>query len=161
MLSIFGRAEGGRLTFQSDRQEVPTPPDGKIFRLLGERDPREPHPSGLEGLRVLIVEDEILSALALAEMLKELGADVAGVCTSIASAHAEIATQAFDAVTLDVNMGGSFSPCVARKLRARSIPAIYCTAYGHVIDRQSEIQVVEKPVALERLREALLAAVGM
>jgi two-component SAPR family response regulator len=114
----------------------------------------------LEKRRILIVEDEALQALHLAQMISEMGATIAGVATSVRSALAEISAKKFDCVTLDVNMDGFLTLGMAKGLRDMQIPYIYCTAYGHVVEETVEVPIVRKPVTQEALADALIKAIG-
>lgn len=114
----------------------------------------------LSGRRVLIVEDEALQALTMAQLVIELGARVAGVATSVQGALAEIATTDFDVVTLDLNMGGMFSLGIAQGLRNMRVPFVFCTAYGHVIQEFAGAPVVQKPFTKEELAEGLVRALA-
>jgi CheY-like chemotaxis protein len=113
----------------------------------------------LEGRRILIVEDEALQALLLAQMIIGFGAHVAGVATSIPAALAEISTKSFDCATLDLNMEGMFSLGMAKGLRDMGIPFVFCTAYGHIIREFAGAPVVQKPVSEEALAAALIEAI--
>ena len=115
---------------------------------------------GLAGLRILVIEDEPLQALFVAQMIIELGAEVAGVATSIPAALAEMSEKTFDCVTLDLNMGGMFSLGMSRGLRDMGVPYVFCTAYGDVIDGLADAPVIKKPVTEEALAEGLLKALG-
>jgi CheY-like chemotaxis protein len=113
----------------------------------------------LEGRRILIVEDEALQALLLAQMIMGFGAHVAGVATSIPAALAEISTKSFDCATLDLNMEGMFSLGMAKGLRDMGIPFVFCTAYGHFIEEFAGAPVVHKPVTEENLAAAIIEAI--
>lgn len=81
----------------------------------------------LEGVRLLVVEDEMLILLMMEDMLADLG------CTSIATAGTEmqaialIEGQTFDAALLDMNLHGLNSRNVADALVAKNVPFAFCT----------------------------------
>jgi PAS domain S-box-containing protein len=104
--------------------------------------------------RVMIVEDEALVALVLADQLTELGLSVVGPCSSVAEAKAAAAEGDFEAALLDVNLGGELVYPVADLLYSRGIPFIFVTGYGREsIDRRfADAPVLEKPVEMESLQ---------
>jgi CheY-like chemotaxis protein len=107
--------------------------------------------------RLLIVEDEFLIAVMLEDMLTELDFSVAGIASNPARALELIASTAFDAAILDVNLDGCDSFGVAAALRERQIPFIFTTGYGsaRVLPEFAHHPVVQKPYRLEELSEAL------
>ena len=112
----------------------------------------------LENRRILLVEDEALQALHLAEIILDLGATVAGIATSVPAALAEISVKKFDCVTLDLNMDGFFTVGIAKALHDMKIPYVLCTAYGHFVEKVSKAPVVHKPISQDALAEALVKA---
>ena len=109
----------------------------------------------LSARRVMVVEDEALVALVLADHLTELGLSVVGPCSSVAEAKAVASKGGFEAAILDVNLGGELVYPVADLLSSRGIPFIFVTGYGREsIDRRfSNAPVLEKPVELKLLEE--------
>jgi CheY-like chemotaxis protein len=84
----------------------------------------------LLSVRVLVVEDEVIIAMSLEDMLTELGCSVVGPATSLDEALALAAAADFDAALLDVNLDGEHSEPVADVLRQRAIPYALITGYG-------------------------------
>ena len=74
---------------------------------------------------VLIVEDNFLIALSLAEDLKAAGFRVAGPAASVAEAVRVLSQRTVDAVLLDVDLGHELSFPVAACLRQRNIPCAF------------------------------------
>jgi two-component sensor histidine kinase/DNA-binding response OmpR family regulator len=109
--------------------------------------------SPLSVRRVMIVEDEALVALVLADQLIDMGLSVVGPCSSVATAAAAAAESEFDAAILDVNLGGELVYPVADLLTTRGIPFVFVTGYGRdSIDRRyADAPVFEKPVEREAL----------
>ena len=80
--------------------------------------------------RVLIVEDEMLIAILLQDMLADAGLEVEGVAHSL-NAGIELASKAdFDLAILDINLNGEEVYPVAEILQRRGIPFIFSTGYG-------------------------------
>jgi two-component sensor histidine kinase/DNA-binding response OmpR family regulator len=107
--------------------------------------------------RVMIVEDEALVALVLADQLTDMGVSVVGPCGSVAAAKAAVAETDLDAAVLDVNLGGELVYPVAELLQAKGIPFIFVTGYGQEsIDKKfAYAPVLEKPIEQEALAEVL------
>ena len=82
------------------------------------------------GLRVLLVEDEIMVALLLEEMLAELGHTVVGPVARLERALEMTQREPFDVAILDVNINGGEVYPVAEALAARDIPFAFVTGYG-------------------------------
>jgi CheY-like chemotaxis protein len=82
------------------------------------------------GLRVLLVEDEMMVALLLEEMLAELGHTVVGPVARLERALELTPREALDFAILDVNINGSEVYPVAEALAARSVPFAFVTGYG-------------------------------
>ena len=60
----------------------------------------------LEGLRVLIVEDEALVAFQLEDMLADLGCAIIGPASRVNQALDLLGRQTIDTAVLDLNVGG-------------------------------------------------------
>lgn len=81
----------------------------------------------LEGLSVLVAEDNFLIAMSLANDLQDLGCAVVGPFARVDMCLAAAETAQIDGAILDVNLvGGEVYP-VAEALRSREIPFIFCT----------------------------------
>lgn len=117
----------------------------------------------LQGRRILVVEDEMMIAMLVEDMLDELGCTVVGpahalpAALDLASGPTEI-----DAALLDINLGGQPVFAIADALRARGVPMIFSTGYGEAglrdVDRGSP--VLQKPFRANDLADALNAALG-
>ena len=55
--------------------------------------------------RILVIEDDLLIALMIEEMIREAGYRVSGVAHTIAAARQEFAKRNFDAVLFDIDIG--------------------------------------------------------
>ncbi|EJL27599.1 PAS domain S-box [Caulobacter sp. AP07] len=83
----------------------------------------------LRGQRVLVVEDEALVAMELAQILTAAGAEVIGPVGDVEDALALVEAGGIDRALLDVNLAGRLVTPVASALSRRSIPFIYLTGY--------------------------------
>jgi DNA-binding response OmpR family regulator len=84
--------------------------------------------TALEGLCVLVVEDEFLIQLELEALLMDAGARVAGPCGSVADALDIAGRGSIDVALLDLRLGPYTGVPVARLLRRRGIPFVFYTA---------------------------------
>lgn len=87
----------------------------------------------LEGLRVLVLEDDYYFATDTANALAEAGATVVGPVNDAAQAVACAESEQLDCAVLDINLGEGPSYKAARSLKARGIPFIFVTGYDQSI----------------------------
>lgn len=86
--------------------------------------------TGLSGLRVLVLEDEMLIAMLLEDTLAEHDCKIMGPAATIAEALALIDAEQPDAAIMDVNIGGEKAYAVAEALDARGVPFLLVSGYG-------------------------------
>ena len=84
----------------------------------------------LEGIRVLVVEDEFLVATLIEEMLQSAGCVVSGPIARVAEALDAVDHESYDAAVLDVNLGGDRIDPVADALSRQHIPFMFVTGYN-------------------------------
>ena len=111
-------------------------------------------------LRVLIVEDEMLVAMNIEDILLDLGHEVAGIASRLEPALSLAREGSFDLALLDVNLAGTPSFPVAEILRDRGIPFLFATGYGinGVAEPYRDRPVLQKPFRTRDLGEALMTA---
>lgn len=112
----------------------------------------------MPGLRILLVEDEVLVAMELAAMLVDMGCEVVGPVGQLADAISLARSAELEGAILDINLGGIEVYPVADELAARGIPFVFCTGYGEEVtksDRYGEVFYVEKPWDPHRLQQAI------
>lgn len=118
--------------------------------------------SVLPGKTVLIVEDEMLNALAVKDMLSNLGCSVTGLAVNLTQALDLAQNGVFDIALLDIDLDGESAYPVAQALAARSIPFLFTTGIGDAGPLWSRDYLrIMKPfseTALERMMAATLAA---
>jgi CheY-like chemotaxis protein len=99
--------------------------------VTGARAAGSAKPSLFKGARVLVVEDESLVAMMLADMLEEIGCTVVGPVATCARALRLLdEDQTLDLALLDVNLGGETAYGVADALSRRKVPFIFVSGYG-------------------------------
>jgi DNA-binding NtrC family response regulator len=84
----------------------------------------------LMGLRVMLVEDEMLVSLMVEEVLVDVGCIMVGPFSRVDQALLAAQNEAVDIAVLDVNVAGVKVYPVAEALAARKIPFLFLTGYG-------------------------------
>lgn len=109
----------------------------------------------LDGLRILVVEDEFLVAMTIKAVLTEMGSDVIGPASRLPKAARLTREERFDGAVLDVNIDGQTIEPVARELRQRGVPIILLTGYGEraIAEDLRSAPRLGKPFDPERLQE--------
>ncbi len=113
------------------------------------------------GGRILVVEDNALLAIELAQALTGAGFKTVGPALTVAQAMALIGKAGCDAAVLDINLRGETSEPVAKELHIRGIPFITMTGYA----RTQQPAIFEgaptftKPVAMELVIDELRRSV--
>jgi PAS domain S-box-containing protein len=112
------------------------------------------------GNRILLVEDEILVAMMMKDILTELGFSVIGPFSRLAEAMVAAVHDHIDAGIIDVNLGGEFVYPVADVLAARKIPFVFITGYGveSIDSRFGYVPIVKKPVQRQVLQKIFVPA---
>lgn len=108
-------------------------------------------------IRVLVVEDEAIIALAIEDMLAELGCNAVGPALTAEAAKRHAQSDEFDAAVLDINLRGESSEGVARALRDRGVPFCFSTGYesGDVPSGFEAVPLLRKPYTAENLGAVL------
>jgi PAS domain S-box-containing protein len=105
--------------------------------------------------RVLVVEDEPLVAMEIAQVLDAAGFDVAGPVGSTSAALELLKRKGCDAAVLDINLGGETSEAVAVVLLESGMPFVTLSGYS----REQHPPVFRSaPALMKPLRPELLAA---
>ncbi len=118
----------------------------------------------LQGRRILVVEDELMIAMLVEDMLADLGCTVVGPAHTLDAALKLVESEGqIDAALLDVNLAGQPVFPVADALRARHVPPIFSTGYGEAGLRESDAgaPVLQKPFRAGDLARALQDALGI
>src|ERR1700712_5569477 len=110
----------------------------------------------LAGLRVLVVEDEMMVSMLIEDMLSDLGCHVVGPAARLDEAMELARTTELDCAVLDVNLGGQPIFPLADLLRELGRPFAFATGYG-----DAGLRDVDKgtPVLQKPFREGDLARV--
>lgn len=116
----------------------------------------------LEGRRVLVLEDEFLAALDMADCVEARGGEVVGPVGQLDQALELVRSEPLDVAILDVRLNELDSFPVADALAARQVPFVFATGYDRPLlpARFRDFPVVGKPVDGVALDKALAAAIG-
>lgn len=112
----------------------------------------------IDGLKLLVVEDEYLLALYLADVLGDMGAEVLGPVACVADALELIeAAPGIDAAILDVNLAGEAVFPVADRLSALRVPFAFASGYDPDLmpARFRDVDVCQKPIDADAVRGAI------
>lgn len=117
---------------------------------------------GLQGLRILVVEDEFLVASLIQDFLETAGCRVAGPIARLAEAVKAAQVETCDAAVLDVNLGGHRVYPVAEVLSRRRIPFVFVTGYDAdaLPSEYHQRPMVHKPFRVKELLNAVFDVVN-
>ncbi len=111
--------------------------------------------------RVLVVEDEMVVAMLVEDMLAELGYEVASVVSRVDDAMKLVDSGNFDIAVLDVHLNGRAVFPFADALAKRKIPYMFATGYGErgIPPEHAQRPILQKPFRSEDLKRALMRLV--
>lgn len=126
--------------------------------------PFNPWGTSFMAKKVLIVEDEKLIGLMLAENVKVLGCRVTGVVTNGQAALRAIKAEPPDAILMDISLDGVMSGIeTARRIKAtRDIPILFFTGYQdpHLLSQADAVKpvgIVDKLDTTENIQQAIVS----
>jgi CheY-like chemotaxis protein len=124
--------------------------------IVTEETPR----GDMNGLRILVVEDEAAISLLLEDMLLDFGCEVVGPAARLGTALELVRDETLDLAILDVNVAGESIYPVAAALVERKVPFVFSTGYGSagIMDLYRDRPVLQKPFAQRDLQQKLLQA---
>ncbi len=116
----------------------------------------------LEGLKILVVEDEMLVSMLVEDMLTDLGCSVVGPAASLDEALVLAGDSEIDIALLDVNLAGKAIYPVADVLKARGVPFVFASGYGepNADGPHKAAPTLQKPFRMGDLEQALRALVS-
>lgn len=118
-------------------------------------------PSCLRNKRILVVEDEMLIALAYEDMLTGIGCVPVGPAPSVERALRLLDDEMPDAAILDGNLNGQLSTPVAQRLSEGRVPFLLVTGYETMATADPVLRHarrVSKPVNPRRLLAEMVDA---
>lgn len=114
----------------------------------------------LVGRRVLMVEDDILIALATIDVLESVGCVIVGPALRVKAALELVRSEPLDAAVLDMDIAGEMVWPVAEELQRRGVPFLFLSAYSRRDVAPVQFAAVvrlDKPVRKERLLNSIEA----
>ena len=112
----------------------------------------------LEGLRILVVEDNFLAAEVVRDALERSGCTVVGPVGRVADGLNLAQQEKLDGAVLDINLNGDRCFPIADALSGRGVPFVFLTGYDSstvVPDELRATQRLGKPVLEHQLIDAL------
>src|SRR5262245_19696585 len=108
--------------------------------------------------RILVVEDNLLTAEAVCDMVMRCGCDVAAAVGHVESGVRYLSENDIDGAVVDLDLHGSPSFPICRQLKEREIPFVFLTGYDHNYPVPAQFQDtpwLSKPLDREQLESAL------
>ncbi len=99
-----------------------------------------PSPDKLQGLRILVAEDEALILMEIEDMLHDIGCEIVGPVATVDAALAAIRGNDLDGALLDMSLHGERITPAAEELVARGVSFILCSGYGRNPDDEAVIR---------------------
>ena len=116
----------------------------------------------LKDLRILVVEDNFLLAMTIAETLKEYGCEVVGPAPDVRFALKLVDDGDPDGALLDINLVGELSFPIAAALARRHLPFLFLTGYDDkriIPPEYQSARLLSKPIDPARLSLAIAECV--
>ena len=115
----------------------------------------------LEGLEILVVENQYLIATELARVLTRFGAAVVGPVARL-PLDSRVASRPIDVALLDVHLSQGTSLPLADEMARRGVPVAFITGYGpDVLPKPyRHLLRLDKPVVPDQLRAAVMQLTG-
>jgi CheY-like chemotaxis protein len=151
------RLEGLRCTLSLPQREKLKPANGRDSQTLPEKGTR---PQLVGGNAVLLVEDESVVAMMMAEALIELGFRVIGPYSTVAEVMAAKVEMHVDAAILDINLGDELVYPLADVLNANCVPLVFVTGYGieSIDPRYVHVPLLQKPIDRKALQDLFVVS---
>jgi CheY-like chemotaxis protein len=106
---------------------------------------------------ILLVEDEVMIRMMVADMLEELGYVITGEAGDIDEGVRLVQTVDFDIAILDVNVNGRVITPVAEAVQMRGRPFVFATGYGAqgLPEKFRDRPTLQKPFQIETLARTI------
>jgi len=108
--------------------------------------------------RALVVEDELLIAMAMEDVLQDLGYEVVGPFSTVGQARGAAEGEPLDLGVLDMNLRGELVFPIAEALRRRGVPVVFCTGYADmplIPESFRNTPILSKPCTPDGIRAAI------
>src|SRR5882724_2776091 len=120
-------------------------------------------PPLLDGLRILVLEDETLIAMDVEQLCRDHGAGEVVIARDLAEIDRQKVAAEFDAAIVDLMLGGASTLDFAFELRRSGVPFVFASGYSDTDEIEASfpgIRLVAKPYSGDDLIEAVAAACG-
>ena len=114
----------------------------------------------LDGLRILVAEDNVLAAMELEQVLEECGCETVGPAATVEQALRLAREERLDGAVLDVNLRDQAVFPVADELVRRGVRMIFATGYedGYIFPAHlARFTRLRKPYAGQELKRLMVA----
>jgi DNA-binding NtrC family response regulator len=116
------------------------------------------HDLRLQGMRILVADDEFLIAVTIEESLCDAGAEVVTAAT-LTAAMKTASDEPLSAALLDVRLGRQTTEAVADVLAARGVPFVFYSGQAppdHMREKHPKAKVLIKPTKQEEIVKMML-----
>jgi DNA-binding response OmpR family regulator len=120
-------------------------------------------PRLLDGLRILVLEDEFLIAMDVEQLCRDYGAGDVVIARDLAEIDRKSVASQFDAAIVDLMLGGASTLDFASRLHESGVPFVFASGYSDMDEIKvsfPNIRLVTKPYSGDDLVEAVAAACG-
>jgi two-component SAPR family response regulator len=112
------------------------------------------------GYKFLIIEDEMMQAWRVGDIVAELGGTVGQIAFSYDQGMDALKGTDWDCAIVDINLNGEPVFPLVEMMEQAGIPFVYCSAYVDALldvypEAASTVRV-SKPATIEKLRDAVL-----
>lgn len=116
----------------------------------------------LEGVHVLVAEDDHLQCDGICSVITDIGASVVGPAHSLSEAHRLVTSRSIDIAVVDIDLGDGNSFDFARILTSQNLPFIFATGYDcrQIPADFEQVKCLEKPFTEHALVSALVEGVS-
>ena len=115
----------------------------------------------LDGLRILVLEDEFLIAMDVEQICRDEGAADVVIARTIADAEAATSSANFDAAIIDLMLGSASTLPFAATLRERGVPFVFASGYTDLKEIAASfpgVGIIGKPYGSDDILAALAQA---
>jgi CheY-like chemotaxis protein len=120
-------------------------------------------PPLLDGLRILVLEDEFLIAMDVEQLCRDNGAAEVEIARDLTEIDGREVGAQFDAAIVDLMLGGTSTLEFAFGLRQAGVPFVFASGYTDASEIKASfpgVKLIGKPYSGEDLVQALAEACG-
>jgi DNA-binding response OmpR family regulator len=120
-------------------------------------------PALLDGLRILVLEDEFLIAMDVEQLCRDHGAGDVVIARDLADVDGKDVAAQFDAAIVDLMLSGASTLDFASRLREVGLPFVFASGYADSEEIKASfpgIRLIAKPYSGDDLVEAVATACG-